>query len=189
MHIKEEVFLDDYGMRRKKFVYDRRVHYSYIFATGGEVYTVIIGRLADELTFTRIGYEMPTDIPFPTKGMAEVYFDVFDGMEGLADFHHVRFAGLGSAIVLQRVSLALIAHYEKFKIGGFVFQAASGDAVDKGRHISLEEIYDYLLGLKSGPRYNFRTGLVKKTPRPLIPKGLHAYKTVTRRRACYVILH
>jgi len=72
LHIKEEVFLEDYGIRRKKFVYDRRVHYSYVFTAGSEVYTVIIGRLADEITFTQIGYEMPVGIEFPLKGMGEV---------------------------------------------------------------------------------------------------------------------
>ncbi|EAQ4533215.1 hypothetical protein B1Q85_001743 [Salmonella enterica subsp. enterica serovar Plymouth] len=188
MRIEEEVFLDDYGMRRKKFVYDHRVHHSYVFVAGNEVYTVIVGSLVDEVTFTRIGYEMPPGIAFPANGMAEVYFDVFDGMDGLADFRHVKFDGLGSAVVLQTVSLALIAHYEKFNIGGFVFQAASGGVVDIGRRTTLEETYDYMLGLKSEPRYNKRTGLPKKAPRPLIPEDLHAYKTITEGRACYVVL-
>lgn len=69
-------------------------------------------------------------------------------MGGLADFRHIKFKGLGSAVVLQSVSLALIAHYEKLKIGGFVFQAASGEIVDKGRRVTLEETYDIMLGLK-----------------------------------------
>lgn len=189
MRIEEEVFLDDYGMRRKKFVYDHRVHHSYIFVAGSEIYTVIIVSMVDERTFTRIGYEMPLDIPFPDNGMAEVYFDIIDGMANLADFRHVRFEGLGSAVVLQSVSLALIAHYEKFNIGGFAFQAASGGIVDIGRRIPLEETYDYMLGLKSEPRYNQRTGLPKKIPRPLIPGDLKAYKTVTQGRANYVVLH
>jgi len=188
VRIEEEVFLGDYGMRRKKFVYDHRVHHSYVFVAGNEVYTVIVGSLLDEQAFTHVGYEMPADVSFPINGMAEVYFDVFDGMDGLADFRHVRFVGLGSAIVLQKVSLALIAHYEKFNVGGFVFQAASGGVVDIGRRTSLEETYDYMLGLKNEPRYNERTGLPKKAPRPLIPIELHAYKTVTDGRACYVVL-
>ncbi|EAA8275226.1 hypothetical protein IOS36_003939 [Salmonella enterica] len=188
MRIEEEVFLDDYGMRRKKFVYDHRIHHSYVFVAGNEVYTVIVGSLADEEIFTRIGYEMPPGIEFPANGMAEVYFDVYDGMDSLADFRHVRFKGLGSAVVLQTVALALIAHYEKFNIGGFAFQAASGGVVDIGRQTTLEETYDYMLGLKSGPRYNKRTGLPKKAPRPLIPEDLHAYKTITDGRACYVVL-
>lgn len=37
-----------------------------------------------------------------------------------------------------------------------------------------------MLGLKSEPRYNQRTGLPKKIPRPLIPGDLKAYKTVTQ---------
>lgn len=57
MRIEEEVFLDDYGMRRKTFFYDRRVHHSYVFVAGNEVYTVIVGSLLDEVTFTRIGYK------------------------------------------------------------------------------------------------------------------------------------
>ncbi|MDG0797396.1 hypothetical protein [Pectobacterium punjabense] len=187
MRIEEEVFLSDYGMRRKRFVYDRRIHHSYVFVAGNEVYTVIVGSLANEPTFARIGYKMPTGVPFPVNGMAEVYFDVFDGND-LADFRHVSFEGLGSAVVLQTVSLALIAHFEKFNIGGFVFQAASGGVVDVGRRTPLEETYDYMLGLKNEPRYNERTGLPKKTPRPLIPEDLHAYKTVTEGRACYVVL-
>lgn len=189
MRIEDEVFLDDYGIRRKRFVYDHRTHYSYIFVAGGEVYTVILGSLVDELTFTRIGYEMPANVLFPVNGMAEVYFDLFDGTDTLADFRHVQFKGLGSAVVLQRVSLALIAHYEYFDMGGFVFQAASGGIVDIGRRTSLEETYDYMLGLKNEPRYNRRTGLAKKTPRPLIPEELHAYKIVTDGRANYVVLH
>ncbi len=188
MHIDEEVFLDDYGMRRKTFFYDRRVHHSYVFVAGNEVYTVIIGSLLDEMTFTRIGYQMPHSIPFPINGMAEVCFDTFDGMGSLADFRHIKFKGLGSAVVLQSVSLALIAHHDQLKIGGFVFQAASGDVVDKGRRITLEETYDILLGLKNVPRYNPRTGLPKRVPRPLIRGNFHAYKTVTEGRACYVIL-
>ncbi|MFV1478530.1 hypothetical protein [Serratia marcescens] len=188
MHIEEDFFLDDYGVRRKKFTYDHRVHYSYAFAVGHELYTVIVASLVDEQIFARIGYDMPAGVAFPVNGMAEVYFDILVGMHELADFRHVRFEGLGSAVVLQTVSLALIAHYEKFNIGGFVFQAASNEIVDAGRAIPLEETYDYMLGLKNEPRYNRRTGLPKKTPRPLIPEGLHAYKTVTEGRACYVVL-
>jgi len=58
-----------------------------------------------------------------------------------------------------------------------------------GRRITLEEIYDYMLGLKNEPRYNEKTGLLKKAPRPLISEYLQAYKTVTEGRANYVILH
>ncbi|WP_414165399.1 hypothetical protein ACMGGS_05960 [Superficieibacter sp. BNK-5] len=188
MRIEEEIFLEDYGMRRKKFVYDNRIHHSYIFVAGNEIYAVIVGSLVDEKMFTRIGYKMPDSIVFPLNGMAEVYFDTWDGMDSLADFRHVRFRGLGSAVVLQTVSLALIAHFEKFNIGGFVFQAATGGIVDAGRHVTLEEIYDYMLGLKNVPRYNQRTGLHKKAPRPLIPGELQAYKTVTEGRASYVVL-
>lgn len=64
MRIEEEVFLNGYGIRRKKFVYDHRIHHSYVFVACGEVYIVIIGSLVDELTFTRIGYEIPADVPF-----------------------------------------------------------------------------------------------------------------------------
>lgn len=188
MEIEEEVFLDEYALRRKKFVYDNRVHYSYVFVAGRELYTVIVGSLTDELSFTRIGYRMPPGLRFPDNGMAEVYFDVFDGMENLADFRHVNFEGLGSAVVLQKVSLALIAHFEKFNISGFVFQAAAGGIVDIGRRTPLEDIYDYMLGLKSEPRYNQRTGLPKKAPRSLIPDTLQSYKTVIEGRACYVII-
>lgn len=189
MRIEEDIFLDEYGIRRKKFVYDRRIHYSYVFVAGNEVYTVIVGSLADELTFTKIGYKMPMKALFPVNGMAEIYFDVFDGMDSFGDFRHVKFAGLGGAVVLQTVSLVLIAHFESFNVGGFVFQAASGGVVDIGRRTSLEETYDYMLGLKNEPRYNKRTGLPKKAPRPLIPEDLQAYKTtVTEGRACYVIL-
>ncbi|MEW5290019.1 hypothetical protein ABW286_12635 [Erwinia papayae] len=188
MRTEEECFLDDYGMRRKKFFYDHRIHHSYVFVAGNEIYTVIVGSLADELTFSRTGYEMPPGVPFPDNGMAEVYFDVFDGIDGLGDFRHVSFKGLGSAVVLQTVSLALIAHFETFDIGGFVFQAASGGLVDIGRPTPLEETYDYMLGLKSEPRYNLRTGLPKKIPRPMIPEDLFPYKTVTKGRACYVVL-
>lgn len=188
MRIEEDIALDDYGMQRKKFVYDHRVHHSYLFFAGGQMYTVILGFLPNEQMFSQIGYEMPAEIPFPANGMAEVYFDVTDGMDGLADFRHVNFKGLGGAVVLQQVALVLITHFEEFNIGGFVFQAASGGVVDIGRRISLEETYDYMLGLKSEPRYNLKTGLQKKTPQPMIHKDLHAYKTVTKGRACYVIL-
>lgn len=188
MRIEEEIYLDDYGMRRKKFVYDHRIHHSYVFVAGSEIYTVIIGSLVNEATFTQIGYEMPDNLPFPLNGMAEVYFDTFDGMDSLADFRHVRFSGLGSAVVLQTVALALIAHFEKFDVGGFVFQAAAGGVADLNRVTSLEETYDYMLGLKNEPRYNRRTGLAKKVPRPLLPPELHAYKHITGGRACYVVL-
>lgn len=188
MDDEEEEYLCDYGLRRKKFEYDRRIHYGYIFAVGLEVYIVIIGSLVNECIFSRIGYELPEGVAFPQNGMAEVYFDVYDGMGGLGDFHHVSFAGLGSAVVLQKVSLALIAHYEKFNVGGFVFQAATGEDVDRGRRISLEETYDYLLGLKSEPRYNGHTGMQKKAPRRLLPETLQAYKSVKEGRANYAVL-
>lgn len=188
MFIEEEEYLDDYGLRRKKFTYDRRVHHSYVFVTGQEVYTVIFGRLADEQTFIRTGYTMPEGIPFPDNGMAEVYFDVVIDSDSLGDFRHVRFNGLGSAVVLQTVALALIAHFETFDVGGFVFQAAAGGVVDIGRSTTLEETYDYMLGLKTGRRYNSVTGLPKKVPRTLIPAEMKAFKIVTEERANYVIL-
>lgn len=40
MRIEEEIYLDDYGMRRKKFVYDHRIHHSYVFVAGSEIYNV-----------------------------------------------------------------------------------------------------------------------------------------------------
>jgi len=188
VHIDEEVYLDDYPLKRKRFVYDKRVHYSYVFVAGNEIYTVIIGSLVDEFTFKKFGYQMPAGVAFPLNGMAEVYFDVFDGIDNLGEFRHLHFEGLGGAVVLQTVSLALIAHFEEFDIGGFVFQAAAGGVVDVGRRTTLEETYDYMLGLKSEPRYNQRTGLPKKAPRPLIPEELQSYKLVIEGRACYVVL-
>lgn len=188
MRIEEDIYLENYEIRRKKFIYDRRIHYSYAFVAGNENYTVIVGKLMDEQTFTRIGYQMPPGIAFPVNGLAEVCFDVFDGLECLGDFRHISFAGLGSAVVFKSVLLALMAHYESFFIGGFVFQAASGEIVDRNRPTPLEEIYDALLGLKNELRYNRRTGLPKKAPQPLIPKYFRAYKVVTTGRACYVVL-
>ncbi len=113
MHIQEDVFLSDYGLRRKKFTYDKRIHHSYVFGAGNEIYTVIVGNLADEQVFSHIGYRMPGNITFPGNGMAEVCFDTFDGIASLSDFRHVRFRGLGSAVVLQTVTLALIATMRK----------------------------------------------------------------------------
>ncbi|WP_312056654.1 hypothetical protein [Pantoea brenneri] len=188
MRIDEEVFLEHYDIRRKRFIYDRRVHYSYVFVAGNKSYTVIAGNLMDEHIFTRIGYRMPQGISFPVNGLAEVCFDVFDGLECLGDFRHISLAGLGSAVVLKNVVLALIAHYESCCIGGFVFQAASGEIVDRNRPTPLEEIYDAMLGLKNELRYNRRTGLPKKAPQPLIPEFFQAYKIVTTGRACYVVL-
>ena len=130
---------------------------------------------------------MPEGVSFPANGMAEVYFDTFDGMDSLGDFRHVHFAGLGSAVVLQSVSLALIAHFEAFNIGGFVFQAASGGMIDLNRKISLEEIYDYMLGLKTN-HVIIRLPGCPKTPRPLLPKELHARKLLSEGKACYVVL-
>ena len=188
MRIEEEIFLEDYDIRRKRFIYDRRVHHSYVFVAGNETYTVIVGNLMDEQTFTRIGYRMPQGVSFPVNGLAEVCFDVFDGLACLGDFRHVSFAGLGSAVVLKNTVLALIAHDESFFTGGFVFQAASGEIVDRNRPTPLEEIYDAMLGLKNELRYNRRTGLLKKAPQPLIPACFRAYKVVTTGRACYVVL-
>lgn len=188
MHIFEDVYLDEYGMRRKKFVHGQRIHYCYLFMAGREVYAVIVGALADLNVFSDIGYDMPPGVTFPYNGMAEVYFDTFDGGLNLATFQHIEFEGLGSAVVLQKVSLALISHFETFNIGGFVFQAATGGIVDIGRRTSLEETYDYMLGLKSELRYNKTTGLPKKTPRVLLPKDLNAHKLVSEGRTCYVVL-
>lgn len=39
MDILEEVWLDNAGFRRKMFTYDKRIHHSYTFVIGGEVYT------------------------------------------------------------------------------------------------------------------------------------------------------
>ncbi|WP_307744647.1 hypothetical protein [uncultured Pantoea sp.] len=188
MRIEEDIYLENYEIRRKRFIYDRRIHHSYAFVVGNNNYTVIVGKLMDEPTFTRIGYRMPPGISFSVNGLAEVCFDVFDGMECLGDFRHISFAGLGSAVVIKRVFLALMAHHEGFFVGGFVFQAASGEIVDRNRPTPLEEIYDALPGLKNELRYNRRTGLPKKAPQPLIPDYFQAYKTVTTGRACYVVL-
>ena len=188
MRIEEDIYLETFEFRRKRFIYDRQVYHSYVFVVGNEAYTVIVGDRIDEQTFTRIGYRMPPGISFPVNGLAEVCFDVFDGLECLGDFRHINIAGLGSAVVLKSVVLALITHHESFSIGGFVFQPASGEIVDRNRPTPLEEIYDALLGLKNELRYNRRTGLPKKAPQPLIPKYFRAYKVVTTGRACYVVL-
>ena len=149
MRIEEDIYLENYEIRRKKFIYDRQVYHSYVFVVGNETYTVIVGDRIDEQTFNRIGYRMPPGIAFPVNGLAEVCFDVFDGLECLGDFRHISFAGLGSAVVFKSVLLALMAHHESFFIGGFVFQAASVEIVDRNRPTPLEEIYDALLGLKN----------------------------------------
>lgn len=109
MLIDEKVYLDDYPLKRKRLVYDKRVHYSYVFVVGNEIYTVIIGSLVDEFAFKKSGYQMPAGVAFLMNGMAEVYSDVFDGIDNLGDFRHVHFEGLEGAVVLQTVSLALIA--------------------------------------------------------------------------------
>ena len=111
-----------------------------------------------------------------------------DGLECMSDFRHISIPGLGSAVVLKSVVLALMAHHESFSIGGFVFQPASGEIVERNRPTPLEEIYDAMLGLKNELRYNRRTGLPKKAPQPLIPDCFQAYKVVTTGRACYVVL-
>lgn len=188
MRFEEDIYLENYKIRRKRFIYDRQVYHSYVFIAGNETYTVIIGDRIDEQTFTRIGYRMPPGISFPVNGLAEVCFDVFDGIACLGDFRHISFAGLGSAVVLKSVVLALMAHQESFTIGGFVFQPASGEIAERNRPTPLEEIYDALPGLKNELRYNRRTGLPKKAPQPLIPEYFRAYKVVTTGRACYVVL-
>ncbi|HGA3108448.1 TPA: hypothetical protein ACIR5Y_003931 [Enterobacter hormaechei] len=187
MHIVEDIYLDEYGLRRKKFVYDQRIHHCYLFMAGSEVYAVIMGALASLNVYSDVGYELPPGIEFPANGMAEVYFDVLDGNHSLAAFRHVGFEGLGSAVVLQKVSLALISHFETFNIGGFVFQAASGGVVDIGRRTSLEETYDYMLGLKSKQRFNKNSGLPKKTPRVLLPQDLSAHKLASEGTISYVV--
>ncbi|KEA53034.1 hypothetical protein DT73_08850 [Mangrovibacter sp. MFB070] len=116
-------------------------------------------------------------------------FALFRRPGGITLSSFLRFTGLtraglavsGGFFVLYGVAVGFVP-------GGFVFQAASGSIVDSGRRSSLEEIYDYLPGLKNEPRYNSKTGLPKKIPRRLIPEDLRAYKTVTKGRACYVIL-
>lgn len=188
MRTDEEVWLDDYDMRRKRFIYDRRTHYSYVFTAAQEIYTVILGHFSDAHEFAAAGYRMPDGIAFPLQGMAEVCFDIFDGVGCPTDFRHVQFYGLGSAAVLQTVALTLLAHVEKFGIGGFVFQAASGAVAEAGRKISLEDTYEYILGLKNELRYNPRTRLPKKQPRKLLPNPLRAYKVVNEGRACYAVL-
>ncbi|AWP32486.1 hypothetical protein IB221_05570 [Pantoea sp. PNT01] len=188
MRIEEDIYLENYEIRRKRFIYDRQIYHSYVFVGGSETYTVIVGDRIDEQTFTRIGYRMPPGISFPVNGLAEVCFDVCDGLECMSDFRHISIPGLGSAVVLKSVVLALMAHHESFSIGGFVFQPASGEIVERNRPTPLEEIYDAMLGLKNELRYNRRTGLPKKAPQPLIPDCFQAYKVVTTGRACYVVL-
>lgn len=187
MEIEEEKYLDDYGFRRKKFTYDKRVHHSYVFVAGLEVYTVIFGSLTSEKKFLDVGYRMPPGIVFPVNGMSEVYFDTYIDIESFGDFRHVKFNGLAGGVVLEQVALAMLAHFQTFNVGGFVFQAASGDIVDKGRSITLEETYDYILGLKNEPRYNKRTGLLKGTPRRLLPEYMQVFKDTSNGRACYAV--
>ena len=55
MRIEEDIYLENYEIRRKRFIYDRLIHYSYAFVVCNENYTVIVGKLMDEQTFTRIG--------------------------------------------------------------------------------------------------------------------------------------
>lgn len=188
MEIQEEKYLEDPGFRRKKFVYDNRIHHSYVFVAGGRVYTAVFGSLTTEQKFLDIGYKMPPDTPFPCNGMSEVYFDIYIDVESFGDFRHVEFHGLAGGVVLEQVALAMLAHYQAFDVGGFVFQAASGEIADKGRSVTLEETYDYILGLKSEPRYNKSTGLPKGTPRKLLPDSLKAYKDTSNGRACYAIM-
>ncbi|MFB6325610.1 hypothetical protein ACE8EZ_05785 [Pantoea deleyi] len=188
MRIEEDIYLENYAIRRKRFIYGRQNYYSYVFVAASKTYAVIAGHLTDEKAFARIGYQMPPGISFPANGLAEICFDVFDGLECLSDFRHIRLAGLGSAVVLKSVILALMAHHESFSTGGFVFQAASGEIADRNRPTPLEAIHDAMLGLKNELRYNRRTGLPKKPPQPLIPDCFRAYKVVTTGRACYVIL-
>ncbi|MFU0922134.1 hypothetical protein [Kluyvera sichuanensis] len=186
-YIEEEVYLAVSGFRRKRFQYDRRTHHSYVFIAGGQVYTVIFAQIATAKKFADIGYVMPPGVAFPGNGMSEVYFDIWIDRESFGDFRHVKFKGLAGGVVLEQVALAMLEHYQTFNIGGFVFQAASGDVADKGRKISLEETYDYILGLKHQQRYNVKTGLPKGTPRRLLPDSLHVYKDTSTGRACYAV--
>lgn len=185
--IEEDIRLDESGFRRKRFTYDRRVHHSYIFIAGGKLYTVVFGSLKELQKFTDIGYTMPLNIPFPQNGMSEVYFDLWIDRESFGDFRHVKFKGLAGGVVLEQVALAMLQHYQTFNIGGFVFQAASGAISDIGRSISLEETYDYILGLKDEQRYNEKTGLPKGKPRKLLPDYLKAFKNDSTGRAYYVV--
>jgi len=121
VRIEEDIYLENYEIRRKRFIYDRQIYHSYVFVGGSETYTVIVGDRIDEQTFTRIGYRMPPGISFPVNGLAEVCFDVCDGLECMSDFSHISIPGLGSAVVLKSVVLALMAHHESFSISGFVF--------------------------------------------------------------------
>nr|WP_226892894.1 diguanylate cyclase [Pantoea vagans] len=105
-----------------------------------------------------------------------------------SDFRHISIPGLGSAVVLKNVVLALMAHHESFSIGSFVFQPASGEIVERNRPTLQEEIYDVMPGLKNELCYHRRTELPKKAPQPLIPDCFQAYKVVTTGRACYVVL-
>ncbi|HGH5398730.1 TPA: hypothetical protein ACJI3N_005334 [Raoultella planticola] len=184
---EEEVYLEESGFRRKRFTYDKRVHHSYVFVAGGEVYTVIFGHIKDESKFNDIGYSLAPGQAFPTNGMSEVYFDIWIDRESFGDFRHVKFKGLAGGVVLEQVALAMLEHYQTFNIGGFVFQAASGGVSDKGRSISLEETYDYILGLKDEQRYNKKTGLPKGKPRKLLPDYLKVYKDDSTGRACYAV--
>ncbi|AVO98606.1 hypothetical protein D4N06_20470 [Klebsiella pneumoniae] len=185
--IEEDVYLEESGFRRKKFVYDKRVHHSYIFVAGGEVYTVVFGSIKDEKTFQKIGYSLEPGMAFPHNGMSEVYFDIWIDRESFGDFRHVKFKGLAGGVVLEQVALAMLQHYQTFDIGGFVFQAASGGVADIDRKTSLEETYDYILGLKHEQRYNKKTGLPKGKPRKLLPDFLKVYKDDSTGRACYAV--
>ncbi|WP_262241468.1 hypothetical protein [Serratia liquefaciens] len=81
----------------------------------------------------------------------------------------------------------MLQHYQTFNVGGFVFQAAGGVVSDIGRSISLEDTYDYILGLKDEQRYNEETGLPKGKPRKLLPDFLRAFKNDSTGRAYYVV--
>lgn len=184
--IEEIIFVDDF--RRKQYSYDGRIHHSYFFYTVSHTYIVILGQFKTLAEYERVYGAFPRGYQFPEAGLAEVFFEEYFDDESLDDFRHVKLNGLASSTVLSNVAIILYKHIDDFNLGAVVFQAANSDKANKGRNISLEETYDYLLGLTVEPRYNKRTGLRKKTPRSLVKQGFNVIKQYSEGGACYVLL-
>ncbi|WP_380181115.1 hypothetical protein [Kalamiella sp. sgz302252] len=187
MDIIADDYLIDTALRRKRFIYDKALHYAYQFMVGGNFYSVVIRLITDEKELIRLGYVLPVGVTFPQQGMGEVIFDMYIDVESFGSFQHVVNLGLGGGKVLTKVALAMVTHYDTYGVGGYLFQAATRPSGGAQRFVTLEETYDYLLGLRTTPRINLKTGLLKKPPTPLLPEGMSAFKH-TSMGVSYVIL-
>lgn len=150
------------------------------FEVGGKLFLVVFNKIATATEARAKGYgiNMP-DIPFPSNGMVEIFFDALSVPEEYGQFRHVPLPGENGSRVLFNVAKLVRLHYSVCKPGGYLFYAAPN--VHSERKVDLVVIYNSLLGLRNPQRAQSHTRLCR------LPAGWHAYNGLCADGRGYVI--